>query len=342
MREPVARPTKKRPQHEEPDLRSPKAYTPPTENLPVETFVDPEDTDNLPLVAPRPKKHGWWGKLFWAAGGLLVSLGLGLAAERLIRDLFARYEFLGWVGLAALVLFLVALLILLVREALALVRLSSLDALRKRATDALAGNRADDGKQIVAELQNLYAPRADLAQPRKQLDLDTASLLDGQDFVTTAERRLMAPLDARAKALTAASSRRVALVTAVSPRALVDLAFVGYESVKLARAIAELYGARPGLLGTWRLAGAVLSHLAITGGVALGDSVVQQLLGHGLAARLSARLGEGLVNGLMTVRVGIAAMRVTRPLPYEALPAPKVMDFMADLGRITKNPADTD
>jgi putative membrane protein len=61
------------------------------------------------------------------------------------------------------------------------------------------------------------------------------------------------------------------------------------------------------------------------------------MVGHGLAAKLSARLGEGLVNGLMTVRVGVAAIRVTRPLPFDALKQPLVMDFMADLAKLSAN-----
>ena len=60
----------------------------------------------------------------------------------------------------------------------------------------------------------------------------------------------------------------------------------------------------------------------MTGGLVLTDGVVEQLVGQGLAAKLSARLGEGIVNGLMTVRVGIAAMRVTRPLPFDVQPQP--------------------
>ena len=142
-------------------------------------------------------------------------------------------------------------------------------------------------------------------------------------------------LDRRARELTSAAARRVAVVTAISPRAIVDIAFVLFESVKLARAIAALYGARPGLFSSWRLLSEVLAHLAVTGGVAMGDSVIQQLLGHGLAAKLSARLGEGLVNGLMTARVGIAATKVTRPLPFDRLRQPQVLDYATELGKIT-------
>jgi putative membrane protein len=130
----------------------------------------------------------------------------------------------------------------------------------------------------------------------------------------------------------------VALVTTASPRALVDIAFVVFESVRLGGDIARLYGARPGLMGTWRLVGAILAHLAVTGGLVLTDGVVEQLVGQGLAAKLSARLGEGVVNGLMTVRVGIAAMRVVRPLPFVAVKQPMVKDFIPELGKVLDTP----
>jgi putative membrane protein len=137
----------------------------------------------------------------------------------------------------------------------------------------------------------LYVGRPDLARARQAVADHLPHLFDGDAMIALAERSLMAPLDIRAKALTAASARRVALVTAVSPRALVDIAFVIYESVRLAGAIAALYGARPGLFGFWRLTGAVLAHLAVTGGLVLTDGIVEQLVGQGIAAKLSARLG---------------------------------------------------
>jgi putative membrane protein len=221
------------------------------------------------------------------------------------------------------------------REILALMRLRSLDALRERAKRALETDSMAEGKAVADEMQALYQDRADLARPRQMLADNMSSVFDGAEMIRLTERSLMTSLDNRARALTAGSARRVAVVTAISPRAIVDIAFVAYESFRLARAVAELYGARPGFFGTTRLARAVLGHLAVTGGVALGDSVIQQLVGHGLAARLSARLGEGLVNGMMMVRVGIAAMRVVRPLPFEALKQPVVSDFLADLSKAT-------
>jgi putative membrane protein len=76
--------------------------------------------------------------------------------------------------------------------------------------------------------------------------------------------------------------------------------------------------------------------------MAAGDSLVQQLLGHGIAARLSARLGEGVVNGLLTARVGIAAIEVCRPLPFVNGRPPRLADVMAELRRVGNNGVDND
>lgn len=333
MKRPVARPVA--PAKDIPEaVRAPRAFTPDAVAIRDAQFEAPPSQDDL--VSPPPRRVGWVGRVLWITGGVLVSLGLSLAADRLIRDLFARYEWLGWAGLAALAAFLVALLALVIREIAALRRLSAIDRLKAEAADALATDRPGKAKAVLAGLDTVYAHRADLARARRSLAEHASHMLDGAEQVHLAERTMMAPLDARAKALTAASARRVALVTAVSPRALIDIAFVIYESVRLAGAIARLYGARPGFFGYWRLAGAILAHLAVTGGLVLTDGVVEQLIGQGLAARLSARLGEGVVNGLMTVRVGIAAMRVVRPLPFAVLTQPVVRDFIGELANVAQ------
>jgi len=294
------------------------------------------DPDALPVAAPR---MGWVARILWGTASLLVSLGLGLALNALITSLFVTNPWLGWVGLTILGLFLLALIALIIREVASLWRLRTLDHLKTQSATVFATDNLKQASNILGELTAIYAARADLARPLARLRNDETQFFDGGELLKFGERTLMAPLDARARALTAASARRVALVTAVSPRALVDIAYVVWESIRLGGAVARLYGARPGLWGTWRLIGAILGHLAVTGGLVLTDGVVEQLVGQGLAARLSQRLGEGVVNGLMTVRVGIAAMRVVRPLPFTTEPQPMVRDFLPELVNVLKSNA---
>jgi putative membrane protein len=336
MRRPTAIPLTDNGAPSSASLRPPRAFAP-TDVAPlteaVESYSEPlPDQSTL----PPPRRVGWLARLLWATAGLLVSLGIGLAINALIASLFAAAPWLGWVGLAVLALFLVALVALLAREIGAVWRLRALDHLRLRAAGVLENDNLAGAAAILTELNGIYAPRPDLSRALVRLNADRPQFFDGGELLKFGERTLMGPLDARARAMTAASARRVALVTAVSPRALVDVVYVVWESVRLGGAIARLYGARPGLWGTWRLVGAILSHLAVTGGLVLTDGVVEQLVGQGLAARLSQRLGEGVVNGLMTVRVGIAAMRVVRPLPFTTERAPAVRDFLPELANVLK------
>ena len=95
------------------------------------------------------------------------------------------------------------------------------------------------------------------------------------------------------------------------------------------RRLATLYGARPGTLSLLALARMVVTHIVLTGGIALGDDVIQQVIGHGLTAKLSARLGEGIFNGALTTRIGIAAIDVCRPLPYIEVQRPRFRELVA-------------
>jgi len=336
MKQPIARPTATTPTSETaPAIRPPRAFDPTSVEV-TEPGFDAAPADDL--IAPPPRRMGWVGKLAWTTTSILVSAGLALAADRLIRDLFARYEILGWAGLAVFALLVLALVVLAAREALSLRRLRVLDSLRHDAALATAENDQPRAQRVAEHLEGIYSGRPDLARARDTVKHNLPHLFDGHEIIALAERSLMAPLDEKAKALTASSARRVALVTAVSPRALVDIAFVIYESFRLSGAIARLYGARPGFFGSWRLTGAILTHLAVTGGLVLTDGIVEQLVGQGLAAKLSARLGEGVVNGLMTVRVGIAAMRVVRPLPFETQTQPTVRDYIPELTKLASEP----
>jgi putative membrane protein len=315
--------------------RRPRAFAP--EAAPVPEVIEVLSDAALDVdaeAAEPPRLTSWLGRIVWIAGGLLVSLALGLATERLVSELFATQPWLGWVAVALVVVLAVALVAIIIREVVSLMRLRALDRVRAEALRVIETDDARKGKAITTELLGIYGGRADLARARSELEANGRQVFDGAEHVRLAERLLMSPLDLRARALTSASARRVALVTTVSPRALVDIAFVVFESVRLGGDIARLYGARPGVIGTWRLVGAILAHLAVTGGLVLTDGVVEQLLGQGLAAKLSARLGEGVVNGLMTVRVGIAAMRVVRPLPFVTVKQPMVKDFIPELANV--------
>ncbi len=312
--------------------RAPEAFDLDDPHLAIEPEIVLDETEEaLPALIATKRRAVPWGRLFWGGLAGLVSLGIGLWADTLIRNLFARAEALGWVGVGLAAMVLAAFLAIAGREVAGLLRLRRIHTLRDLATEAHTTDAPGIGRRLGARILDLYADRPETAAGRNALERELREIVDGRDIVALAERDVLGPLDQAAQALVLASAKRVSVVTAASPRALIDLAFVGWEALRLARRVATLYGGRPGTLGLLALVREIVAHLIVTGGLAVGDGVLAGVLGHGLAGRISARLGEGVVNGVLTARVGVATMSVCRPMPFLTARPPSIRDIAARL-----------
>ena len=274
--------------------------------------------------------------MFWSAVGGLLLLGLLLWVQQTVMSLLARSDWLGWTATVLFAIAGFAFAMIVGREIGGLLRLSAITALRRRAEATLSTEDVREARALGSDMRAMFKDRRELAEGALRMKQHRRDVLDARQVLTLAERELLLPLDRQARMAIGASGRRVSTVTALSPAAIIPIAFVAYENFRMLRNLAEIYGGRPGFFAILKLLRLIAAHLAVAGGIAFTDDLLHQLAGHGLTARLSRRLGEGLVNGGFTIRIGIAALEVLRPLPYIEARQPRLREFMAEFLKIAQ------
>lgn len=284
---------------------------------------------DAPLKLKKTKFSLW--RLIGGAIITLGSLSFGLWAEALITDLFERSPFTGWLGVSAFFILLLSLLFLIIREVIGISKLRSVERLRIDIDNALPSPSIPEARKLVSRIIKIVVERPETAHGRQRLKDAEEDIIDGDNLLALAETQLLKNLDKEARKIILKSAKRVSVVTAVSPKALIDTGYVLYEMVRLTRQLANLYGGHPGFFGILKLLRSIVSHLAVTGTVAIGDSLIQQFVSHGIAGKISARLGEGVINGIMTTRFGIVAMELSRPMPFNQLQRPQIKNFLSEL-----------
>lgn len=274
-----------------------------------------------------------WGSMMLSAMAALASLAAGLWFTRFVSVALERQDWVGWTATALMALVALSGLVLLAREIWGFRRLARLARLRKLVAAALADNDSTRERYAINLLMRHYAGRPDLKWRLARLADHAGDILAPGELMRLADRELLSPIDKDARRIILKSAKRVATVTALSPIMWIAMGFVLVENVRMFRALAGLYGGRPGTLGALRLGRLVVTHIIATGGLAMTDDLLGQFLGQDALRRLSRRLGEGAFNGALTARLGVAAIEVTRPMPFLDAEPVRVREIFSELMR---------
>jgi putative membrane protein len=287
--------------------------------LVFEQEMEHTDLVTLPQTATlhQPRRFRWLGLLVSALLALF-SMWASLSIVQLVQSFFALTPWLGWLAFGVAGVAALAAVAIVIREIVGLWRLKRIEHIQEQAARAINLDERSSAENVCRELESLYAGRADVQWGLKQFASHRNDILDPRDRVKLADTLMVQPLDEVAHKIIARRARRVTLLTTVTPIAMLDILFVAAQNFAMLRELATLYGGRPSTLSTLKLARMVATHLAVTGGLALSDNLIQHFVGKGLLGKLSSRLGEGAVNGILTSRIGLATTAVCRPIPREA------------------------
>ena len=290
---------------------------------PVPAPVVPEPAEPPP---PRP-----WLRLFLGAGAALLIALLGLEAYDLLAGLFERSPLLGGGFAVLLALVAAGALGALGRELAALRRLDRAEQLRELGERLLPSEVHGQADAYLERLEQLYRGRADLTEAIDRFHAQTSDALNDGERLRLFSRTVLAPLDREGRRLVTLGARDIGALTALSPLGILDGLIVLWRTLSMLRAIARLYGVRPGAAASIRLLRRTLAHVLAAGvGELLSDAAVEAA-GASLLSVLSARAGQGAMHGLLAARLGLAALQICRPLPFVEGELPRMKQLRADL-----------
>jgi putative membrane protein len=299
----------------------------------IELVEEPEAA--LPAVPePAPDERGRpsgpanrWLRWLGVSGGIAVVAAVTVQAVQFATGLIGESPLLGWPFAALLGVVAVTALGTLGHELGELHRLSRRAAVRHAAERVAASALHGEAAALLEPLARRFAARPAFAEAVRAFRAKASDALDDRERLILFERTVLAPVDRRAYRLVLEASRDIGLLTALSPLGLMDGLLVLWRTLIMLRAIARLYGMAPGALASLALLKRCLRNAAIAG---LADVVTQAAVEHvgaSLLALLSARAGQGAGNALLAARLGVEAMRQSRPLPCIAEPLPTIREL---------------
>ncbi|NWN82314.1 MAG: TIGR01620 family protein [Halomonas sp.] len=306
------------------DPRPPEAFA---HDLPSQALA-PRDAPPEPALEAslgRPRKRRW---------GLFVLLGatLGLGAVEAGTTLYAASLGGDWLDGAWSLLLLLALALggsALGRELWRLRRLRRHDRLRERLSRLPTASRREADATADALRRALGL---DTDHPHWQAFLAARQSHHGAaELYPLLDHHLLAPRDRAARRLISRMSGETAVMVAVSPLTLVDMALVAWRSLAMVDRLCRLYGLELGYAARLRLLREVLHQMAFAGATEMAGDAGMEMLSMNLAGRLSTRAAQGLGIGLTSARLGLRTQRLTRPLPFDEGQAPRLASLRREL-----------
>jgi putative membrane protein len=283
------------------------------------------------LKAAEPKIRRWDR---WVRAGLW-AFGLGIASWAVIDayewvvDAFARGATLGGLALATITAVFGGAALVIGRE------LKSFLALRKVEHDQ--DLLSDAGRLRSGEMR--AAVRRALAVVPKDPQIQAAIEAyqrQSQAHHTPAQqvqllsRTVMRPLDMRARAAVRRSTGRAFALTAIAPTALIDTVLFAAMSVHMLRGIAACYGHRPTAAATAHLVRRLIFEAGKLAAIDLAGMTIAQHVSGAVAERLAADSVHSLYAAQRMARIGLLAMAMCRPVPFQEGEAPNMLSALLE------------
>ncbi|MCW8885899.1 MAG: TIGR01620 family protein [Motiliproteus sp.] len=289
----------------------------------VDSGEDKKDTD-------KSEKNAGLSRIFVAISALLVKLIIIVECYRLVSWGYQQHWSLGTLLSLLIVSVLVMAIVLALRALKGMRQLRRRQPLQQRASQMIASNQYKQAAPLLDEMAEQLKGTA-LVVPLQQCINEVDSVYRDGEVIRFVSNHGFVEADRKAIDKISRCSFDTAALVAVSPFASFDILLAAWRNWRMLNSIADCYGIAPGIAGQWRLLRQVLHNLAFVGLSELAIDNSGTLLTGSVTGQLTARIGQGLGAGLVTARIGLEAVKLCRPLPFDEGNKPKLSQIQSSL-----------
>jgi len=270
--------------------------------------------------------------------------GLGLLVFVIVTaEIYSIYQYATEIHFLAAVLYLLILILVIGLGLRALWNylrdpdnLSTLADIQLQASRLQKENTFGNSKPFIERLKSFYADKPHAVHFQRCID-QLPDYNNDRETIDHVERVFLEPLDNEAIRRISNHCLQTGTLVAASPWAALDMLLCSWRSIKMIDEISEVYGLRPSLLNRLKLVKSVARQMIFVGASELAIDMSTEVLGsQSLAAMASARVAQGIGAATYTARIGIAAMRVTRPIEFSEAKLPSSSALIVPILAILK------
>ena len=299
----------------------------------IELVIEEASPHQLPTpleAPPQPPRRSWLRLLVGGAVASVLGL-LGIEAWQYLDWLYEQSAALAGALSLLFALTVAGGLGLALQEFWSLRKLDRAEGLREEARRLMGTGVHGQAEPLLKRIEGLYPDRPALREATSTYRRQVSEAHDDGEQLQLFSQVVLRPLDLEAYQLVKKGGRDIGALTALSPLGLLDGLIVLTRTMMMLRGIARLYGVRPGTAASLRLVRQSARNIVAAGiGELLSDAAVETA-GATVLSMLSARAGQGVVNGLLAARLGLAAMQLCRPLPFTEDEVPSLKQLRTEI-----------
>jgi putative membrane protein len=288
----------------------------------IETEPLAETNTAYKFIQQTTSKSKTLKRLFFTSVGLLAILVLWQTYTIMI-ELLNVSTALGSVFGVFLLILLQMIVAELYRFRKGQQHIAKIEALRNQA-DMLINERSHGKSDVfISPLSSLYKGKPQQAFLDKTLQT-LPDYLNDAELVARVSADFLTQLDEEAKRVISKESISSAGITAVSQVALIDSLIVIWKSLTMVNQINSIYGLSLSRVGQAKLYSRIVKAALLSAGSQIGLSSLAHKFAPGVSGTIMASLAQGLGVGTYVAKIGIEAMKQSRPIAFDDQQTPDI------------------